>query len=202
MKLATEIINRLRDLNINVFTVNDIIDMGSYDNLRKVLERMVKAGTIRRLIRGVYDIPKYNKTFNMLTPPSLDEIAKALARNFNWDIYPSGNYALNLLGISTQIPSKYIYISSGPNRKYEYEGNTIIFKHASLKETNSFSYKTNIVIQAFKELGNDNIDDHVIECIKNKFNKEEIEDICLEARKTTIWIYNNILRCKEAKSNV
>ncbi len=199
MKLATEIINRLRELNINVFTVNDIIDMGSYDNLRKVLERMVKAGTIRRLIRGVYDIPKYNKTFNMLTPPSLDEIAKALARNFNWDIYPSGNYALNLLGISTQIPSKYIYISSGPNRKYEYEGNTIIFKHASLKETNSFSYKTNIVIQAFKELGNDNIDDHVIECIKNKFNKEEIEDICLEARKTTIWIYNNILRCKEVK---
>ena len=198
MKLSTEILNRLNELNINVFTVNDIIDMSSYDNLRKVLERMVKAGTIRRLIRGVYDIPKYNKKFNMLTPPSLDEVAKALARNFNWDIYPTGNYALNLLGISTQIPSKYIYISSGPNRKYEYEGNSIIFKHASLKETNSFSYKTNIVIQAFKELENENISDHVIECVKSKFNKEEIEDICSEARRTTIWIYNNILRCKEA----
>ena len=64
---------------------------------------------------------------------------------------------INSLGISTQIPSKYIYISSGPNRKYEYEENILFFKHATLKETNSFSYITNIVIQAFKELGKDNI---------------------------------------------
>lgn len=141
--------------------------------------------------------PKYNKTFNMFAPPSIDEIAKALARNFNWDIYPSGNYALNILGISTQIPSKYIYISSGPNRKYEYEGNIIFFKHATLKETNSFSYITNIVIQSFKELGKDNITDDIVKLIRQKFSSEEINLICEEAKKTTIWIYQNILRLKE-----
>ena len=154
MTIDKDIINRLNEQNISVFTINDIIDLGSYDNLRKILERMTKSGILRRLIRGVYEIPKYNKTFNMFAPPSIDDIAKALARNFNLDIYLPG---INSLGISTQIPSKYIYISSGPNRKYEYDGNMIIFKHATLKETNSFSYITNIVIQAFKELGKDNI---------------------------------------------
>ena len=197
MTIDKDILNRLNEQNISVFTINDIIDLGSYDNLRKILERMTKSGTLRRLIRGVYEIPKYNKTFNMFASPSIDDIAKALARNFNWDIYPSGNYALNILGISTQIPSKYIYISSGPNRKYEYEGNAIIFKHATLKETNSFSYITNIVIQAFKELGKDNITDEIIKLIRHKFSSDEINLICEEAKKTTIWIYQNILRLKE-----
>ena len=196
MTIDKDILNRLNEQNISVFTINDIIDLGSYDNLRKVLERMTKSGIFRR-IRGVYEIPKYNKTFNMIAPPSIDDIAKALARNFNWDIYPSGNYALNILGISTQIPSKYIYISSGPNRKYEYEGNIIFFKHATLKETNSFSYITNIVIQAFKELGKDNITNDIIKLIRQKFSSDEINLICEEAKKTTIWIYQNILRLKE-----
>ena len=197
MGIDKDILKRLNEQNIKVFTINDIIDLGSYDNLRKILERMTKSGILRRLIRGVYEIPKYNKTFNTIAPPSIDEIAKALARNFNWDIYPSGNYALNILGVSTQIPSKYIYISSGPNRKYEYEGNIIVFKHATLKETNSFSYITNIVIQAFKELGKDNITDDIIKLICQKFSSDEIKLICEEAKKTTIWIYQNILRLKE-----
>ena len=197
MTVDKDILNRLNEQNISVFTINDIIDLGSYDNLRKTLERMTKSGVLRRLIRGVYEIPKYNKTFNMIAPPSIDEIASSLARNFNWDIYPTGNYALNILGISTQIPSKYIYISSGPNRKYEYEGNIIFFKHATLKETNSFSYITNIVIQAFKELGKDNITDEIIKLIRQKFSSDEINLICEEAKKTTIWIYQNILRLKE-----
>ena len=171
MTIDKDILNRLNEQNISVFTINDIIDLGSYDNLRKVLERMTKSGIFRRLIRGV--------------------------RNFNWDIYPSGNYALNILGISTQIPSKYIYISSGPNRKYEYEGNIIFFKHATLKETSSFSYITNIVIQAFKELGKDNITNDIIKLIRQKFSSDEINLICEEAKKTTIWIYQNILRLKE-----
>ena len=97
MSVEKDILYRLNKQNISVFTANDIIDLTSYDNLRKSLERMTKAGIIRRLIRGVYEIRKYNKTFNTIAAPSIDEIAKALARNFNWDIYPSGNYALNIL---------------------------------------------------------------------------------------------------------
>ncbi len=197
MAIDKEILKRLNKRNISIFTINDIIDLGSYDNLRKTLERMTKANILRRLIRGVYEIPKYNKTFNMIAPPSIDAIAKAVGRNFNWNIYPSGNYALNILGISTQVPAKYIYISSGPNRKYEYEGNVIIFKHATLKETNSFSYITNIVIQAFKELGKDNITDEIIGLIHKKLSNKELNLICEEAKKTTIWIYQNILRLKE-----
>ena len=110
MNLQDKILNKLNEIKIDTFTIIDIIELDSYDNLRKSLERMVKNNKIRRIFRGVYDVPKLNQTFNMLYPPSIDGITKALARNFNWDIYPTGNYALNLLGVSTQVPSKYIYI--------------------------------------------------------------------------------------------
>lgn len=196
MKLQEKIIDKIEQLSIDAFTINDIIELGSYDNLRKTLERMTKDKVIRRLIRGVYDIPKYNKTFNMYTPPSIDGIAKAIARNFNWNIYPTGNYALNVLGLSTQIPSKYIYVSSGPYRKYDYEGNTIEFKHASLKETNSFSHNTNLVIQAIKELGKENTNSNNLKTIADNFSLEELDNICNESKNTTIWIYECIIRMR------
>ena len=66
MQLQGKIIDKIEQLDLNAFTINDIIELGSYNNLRKTLERMTKDKIIRRLIRGVYDIPKYNKTFNML----------------------------------------------------------------------------------------------------------------------------------------
>ena len=196
MQLQEKIVLKVKELKLDAFTVNDIIDLGSYDNLRKTLERMTKNNIIRRLIRGVYDIPKLNTTFNMLTPPSIDGIAKAISRSFNWDIYPTGNYALNVLGISTQIPSKYIYVSSGPYRKYEYEGIVLEFKHATLKETKSYSYNTNLIIQAFKELGKENINDDILKKVCSNFNDTEIEEICNEAKNTTIWIYESIVRMR------
>ncbi len=67
-----DILNRFNEQNITLFTINDIIDLDSYDNLRNILERMTKSSILRRLIRGVYEIPKYNKTFNMIAQPSID----------------------------------------------------------------------------------------------------------------------------------
>ena len=195
--LKDEIIELVNRNKYEAFSIKDVISLSSYDNLRKNLERMTKEGSIRRIIRGIYDIPKYNNIFNMYNVPSINGVANALARNFNWNIYPSGNAALNILGLSTQIPSKYIYISSGPYRKYECENIIIEFKHASQNETNSFSYNTNLIIQALKELGKDNVNDEVLSMISKKYSSIELNNIIEEAQNTTIWIYYKIKRMGE-----
>jgi hypothetical protein len=69
---------------------------------------------IRRVIRGVYDKPKYSTLLQEYSAPNPNEIADALARNYSWTIAPTGNTALNLLGLSTQVPANWSYISSGP----------------------------------------------------------------------------------------
>lgn len=196
MNLQEQILNKINNLNIGVFTISDIIELGSYDNLRKSLERMAKNNSIKRVIRGVYEIPKYNAKLNFFVSPSINEIAKALARNHKWDISPSGNFALNILGVSSQVPSKYLYLSSGPSRKYQYEGVEIEFKHVALKEIISYSYNTNLVIMALKELGRENITIKDLEIISSNFNQEELQTICDEAKSTTIWIYETIVKMK------
>lgn len=197
MNLNEKILKKIKELEFDAFTISDIIDLGAYNNLRKTLERMVKSNQICRVLRGVYYIPEYIDILDMYSVPSVEGIAKAIARNLNWDIYPSGNYALNILGLSTQVPCKYIYTSSGPYKTYEYGGIIIEFKHASLKETNSFSYNTNLVIQALKILGKENVTINHLKKIKTKFSTEQIYEICNEAKSTTIWIYEKILKMKE-----
>ena len=66
-------------------------------------------------------------------PASPDELARAIARDQNWTIGPKGDAALNILGLSTQVPAIYSYITDGPYRKIEYEGITIQFSKRSNK---------------------------------------------------------------------
>lgn len=197
MNTQERMIEKLNSEGINAFTVNDLIGIADYDALRKNLERMNKDNIIKRIIRGVYYIPKYNKTFNSYSIYNIDDVAKAIARWSNWIICPTGNYALNILGLSTQIPSKYSYISSGPYRKYDIEGTLIEFKSVSQKQINNYSYMTLLVIQAIKEIGKDNISDNDLLIIKKKLKEDEIKKLYIESKQTIIWIYNVIKRMKE-----
>ena len=82
---------------------------------------------------------------------------------------------------------------------YEYEKTIIEFKHGSLKITKQYSYNTNLVIQALKELGKENVTNNILRKIGDNFTLEELSKICTEAKNTTIWIYQYILKIKEIK---
>ena len=87
-----------------VFSKNDFLDLGSDAAIRKALSRLEIKGTIRRVLRGVYDYPRISTLLNEPMGPDLDELASALARKSSWRIQPSENTALNQLGLSTQVP--------------------------------------------------------------------------------------------------
>ncbi len=70
---------------------------------------------IRRVIRGIYDYPKFSNLLGQQLSPDLDQVAAALARKFGWHIQVTGPSALNLLGLSTQVPGRIIYASDGPD---------------------------------------------------------------------------------------
>ncbi len=197
MSTQEKIITRLNEYGLNVFTVNDLFGIADYDNLRKNLERMNRDGTIKRIIRGVYYLPKYNKTFNTYSIYNIEDVAKAIARWSNWLICPSGNYALNIFGLSTQVPSKYSFISSGPYRNYEIDGNIIEFKNVSQKQINNYSYMTLLTIQAIKEIGKENITENDLLIIKKRLSNDELDKLYDESKQTIIWIYNIIQRMKE-----
>ena len=124
----------------------------------------------------------------------------ALARNFGWTIAPSEAAALNMLGLSTQVPAHWSFISNGPYRSFSFGNITIEFKHCSSKEISGMSPKTALVIQAIKALGKENIDEENLQKIRRSLSVEEKIALLEEARRTTAWIYEAIKKvCKQTE---
>ncbi len=101
-----------------VFSSYDFIGNFPRDSIDKALSTLAKKKKIRRITRGLYDLPQYSDFLQKELSPNIEEVAKAFARKFNWRIAISGDSALNLLGLSTQVVAKYIYLSDGANRTY------------------------------------------------------------------------------------
>lgn len=184
--------NRINNLpQGSAFVVSDFTDEVEYENAKKCLLRLEKEGFIRRVIRGIYDKPYFSKLINEYSTPNIEEVAKAIGRNYNWQITPSGLTALNLLGLSTQVTNSYEYYSSGQYKTYKIGNIVISFKHKSSKELLNLSFKTSLVIQAIKELGPD-IDEQTLSRIKNNLSEKEIQILLEETNNVTKWIYEII----------
>ena len=181
----------------SVFTTVDFADVIENSRVGVILSRLGEDGVIRRVMRGIYDKPVYNDFLKEYIAPSPSLVAEALARNFGWTIVPCGDTALNILGLSTQVPAAWSYVSDGTYKEYTYDNTTIKFKRTTNKEISKLSYKTALIVQALKALGKDNIDDTIINKLKNDLTDEEKTTALLEAKAATSWIYEYIKQiCK------
>lgn len=175
-----------------IFLTSDFIDLASSDAANRALLRLEETGLIRRILFGIYEYPEYNEFLNEYIEAAPDKVARALARKFGWTIVPCGDTALNMLGLSTQVPAVWLYVSDGTYKEYNY-GNTIIrFKRTTNKEISKLSYKTALVIQALKALGKDNITPEIINKIAATTTKAEKKAMFTEAKYATSWIYDKI----------
>ena len=175
-----------------VYVAVDFVDISDKTNINAYLARLVEEGLIRRVLRGVYDKPEYNDFLGEYVAPSPNKVANALARNFGWTIVPCGDTALNLLGLSTQVPAEWVYVSDGTYKKYTYDNTTIEFKKTTNKEVSKLSYKTALTVQALKALGKEKIDDTVINRLTKLLTADEKKTMLEEAKAATSWIYEYI----------
>jgi hypothetical protein len=182
---------------LNTFTAKDFIELGNIRTINKSLERMKKNNEIRRIISGVYDIPEYSTILKEYGAPSINEVAQALARAHNWKICPSGTSALNYLGLSTQVPAQYIYVTSGPYKTYSIGNTELVFKHTNNRLIYDTSADTAILIQAIKALGKGNITQMHQKKIKEKYDESKIKKILKESKHSSAWIFESIRKIFE-----
>ena len=156
------------------------------------LSNLVKEGVIRRVIPGIYERPRMSTLLGTQTAPDLYSVAKALARKFSWRIHPSGNTALNLLGLSTQIPGRMIFHSDGPSRKYAIGNRDLEFRHISLNELVFRLPESTLVVQALKALGREHIDKEAIETLHGKYPPVLWSRIVADTCNASGWIHEAI----------
>ena len=175
-----------------VFVAPDFADIADTATIRQGLKRLYQSGIIRRIIRGIYEKPKYSKLLDEYVAADPDAVAKALARCYHWTIAPCGNTALNLLGLSTQVTAVWSYISDGPYKTYEWNSTKLEFKHRTNKEITGLSYMTSLVIQALKTLGRTNVTPEIIQTLSEKLSEAEKQACLKEATESTDWVYDTI----------
>ena len=190
LKLIRDRINR-SDIG-TVYVAVDFVDISDKTSVNAYFASLVDEGLIRRVLRGVYDKPEYNDFLGEYVAPSPNKVANALARNFGWTIVPCGDTALNLLGLSTQVPAEWVYVSDGTYKKYTYDNTTIEFKRTTNKEVSKLSYKTALTVQALMALGKEKIDDTVINRLTKLLTADEKKTMIEEAKAATSWIYEYI----------
>ncbi|MDO8271636.1 MAG: DUF6088 family protein [Gammaproteobacteria bacterium] len=174
------------------FSPSDLQSRFSRQQADTLLSALAAQGKIRRVARGVYEYPSYSELLGKTLSPDIDQVARAYARKFGWRIEVSGNTALNLLGLSNQIPATYLYLSDGPSRSYDILGQTLEFKKSALK-TIGFKYRESmLLVQALKALGNSHVGAEVINKVKQQFEPSQRAKILRDTRGTTSWIYEVI----------
>ena len=196
-------LNQIRNIiakseNGSVFVSTDFTDITDKKTVNMALLRLADEGLVKKILFGVYYKPEYNELLGETVAPSPNKVAHALARNFGWTIVPCGDTALNLLGLSTQVTSQWVYVSDGAYKEYTFDNTTIKFKRTTNKEISKVSYKTALTIQALKALGKENITEQVISRLKKILTDEEKEKMLAESKSATSWVLELIkVICKD-----
>ncbi len=140
----------------SVFLIDDFLRFGTAKAVGKALERLVEAGEISRVSRGVYARLKQHPMFGELLPAA-EDIAKAIAKKDKARIIPTGVLALNALGLSTQVPLNLVYLTDGSARIIKIRKRTVKFKKTSPRNLSAIGPVSSLVIQALKEIGRDKV---------------------------------------------
>jgi len=171
------------------FTAKDFLDVASRATIDMALSGLTREGAIRRIRRGLYDMPKVNPALGGKLSPDIDEAARAIARRQKLRIVPEGAWAANLLGLSTQVPSKIVYLSDGPTNEVLIGRRTIQFKHARPKALAGPEGKSALVVQALRHLGKENVGTREIETLRAELSPSDKRKLLKETRFGVDWIY-------------
>ena len=170
------------------FSKNDFLDIGSDDSIRRALTNLEAKGTIRRVLRGLYDYPRLSKLIEEPMEPDLRQMDSALARKSGWRIQPSENTALNILGLSTQVPAQAVYLSDGPSKTYLVGQRKLTFKKRMLKESGFKHSESALVVQALKALGQARVTTEIRKKLKHAIPSSKWGKILRDTRTAPAWV--------------
>lgn len=152
MRIVDDIDNQIRQSEAGtLFFVSDFSTTGNDVFISRLLSDFTEKGRLCRLAKGIYYKPI--KTRYGILYPDVEDLVKAIARRDNAQMLPTGETAQNMLGLSTQIPMNYVYLTSGSARKIVVGSRTVTFKRCVPKNFAAKNEFLAVLIQAIKSIG-------------------------------------------------
>ena len=172
----------------SVFVPTDFLSFGSRQAVDVALHRLVRQGLIRRLARGVYDLPVEHPVLGLLMP-SAEVVARALAGRDQTRIQPSGAYAANALGLTEQVPARVVFLTDGPSRTVKIGPTTIQMRRTTPKNLAPAGRLSGLLIQALRELGQEHITPERLEYLKRVLPAEKRSGLLKDLKLAPAWMH-------------
>lgn len=174
-----------------IFFPSDFDDIATDTAARQTLSRMVKSGEIIRVSRGIYCYPRSNPALGLdIIPPSAEDIAQRVAERDKVKIIPTGDQALNQLGLSTQVPGNAVYVTNGARKKINLgNGRSIVFRESN--EFRLFDFKSRVMmlaVSAMRSIGKDKIADNILTAIRKIVRNVSPEIYKHDIRLAPAWV--------------
>jgi len=170
-----------------VFTASDFLDLGSREAVDQALSRHARAGTIRKLARGLYDVPRRDPHLGLLSP-SVDSIANALRGRDAVRLQPAGAYAANLLGLSDQVPMRIVFLTDGGGRQVRIGRLQIVLKRTTPRNMATAGTTSGLVIQGLRHLGKQHVDDRTLEKLRQRLSANDKAQLARDVRFAPAWV--------------
>jgi len=170
-----------------LFFTDSVLKNDNPDAIRKALERLVKSGELHRVATGIYVRPVIDDYIGKVLP-SIEEIAKAIAKRDRATIVPTGSYAMYKLGLTTQVPLNVVYYTDTSARKIKIGKQTITFKKASSKNLAFVGETSMLAVQALRTIGKDQVTDEELKQIKTVLKKENPKHLQHDLELAPVWI--------------
>lgn len=170
-----------------VFTPRQFLDLGSREAVDKALSRHARTGTLRKLARGLYDLPQTHPRLGELATSS-DAIAAALKGRDAIRLQPTGAYAANILGLSDQVPMRLVFLTDGPSRRVTVGNREIVLKRTTPRNMATAGRASGLVIQALRWLRKDNVDEKAVAKLRRNLKPEDKATLLADAHLAPAWI--------------
>jgi ribosomal protein S19E (S16A) len=198
ISVETKILEKIRAVpKGELILPEDFYHLGSAEAIRVALHRLENENIIKRIAQGIYVRPKVSKFIGPLMPAA-EDVAEAIAKRDRIRTVPTGSYALNALGLSTQVPMNIVLLTDGSPRVIKIGKRTIKFKKTTPKNLLAKGKISRLVIQALKEIGNGKVskeeENKIIALLKKEDKKDLKHDIAL----APVWVQKIM---KKALSN-
>ena len=189
-KIENEIKRRKRG---RIYFADDFTALGTSEAIKKALLRFEKSGMLVRLAHGIYLYPAMDKKLGLgILFPGVETVAREIARRDKARIVPTGLYALNVMGLSTQVPTNIVFHTDGAPRKIKVYNQLITFKHVVPK---NLAYKSELLmlaVSALKEIGEHSVSENQMNTVKKVLSQETKENVLQDINLAPVWIRKKI----------
>ena len=162
-----------------------LLHLGSRAAVDQALSRLARKGDLMRVCQGVYVQPIQTRFGSR--PPAVDKVLASLSTLWGETIVPCGGTAANAFGLTSQVPVRSVFLTSGPNRKLKLGGLAVELRHAPRWQLVAPHRPAGDAVRALAWLGPEEVEEN-LETLEHKLSPEDIDELAATRAVMPAWL--------------